>query len=250
MNGQLDFLSKPRTGVRFIEVVEIDEVPLTTDTDEISKFPPRPLTIKTAVAAYHELVSIHGPENVIGIAPFKDKTAGVKELNNAIRATLGYDDPMPRIGELLMITDNRNKAAPRALNGERYRAVIVDIDRKILRARLIGVNREIILPLEPHMRGPAKHVDWGYISTVHKYQGSEADAVLVVIPSGTLKFMTAAGGGREPWFFDRSCLYTACSRPKLSLMLVGDPIDICGAIEFNRSNRITALSRMFAAEAA
>ena len=70
---------------------------------------------------------------------------------------------------------------------------------------------------------------------------------MVVIPSGTLKLMRAVGGEQEPWFCDRSFVYTACSRPKLDLVLIGDPQDICEAISLNRSDRLTALSRMFGA---
>src|ERR1700730_15399862 len=128
-----------------------------------------PKTIAASVAAYHEQVAIHGPENVIAICPFKDKGAGVRELNDAIRASLGYGDPVPRVGELLMITKNQ----PDALNGQRYRAVIIDTDRKTIEARLLGTNHHVTLALAPHDRGPCKEVDWGYVGTVHKYQGSE-----------------------------------------------------------------------------
>jgi hypothetical protein len=124
-----------------------------------------------------------------------------------------------------------------------------DVDGSgLITARLIGTNRTIMLQAKHHARGPCKDVDWGYFATIHKYQGSEADGVLVVIPSGTLKLMKAIDDEKEPWFFDRSCLYTACSRPKLSLVLVGDPADIRGAMKLNCSERVTALSRMFAAE--
>jgi len=196
------WLSKPRPGVQFVSVMEPDGIVEGCD------FPPRPKTVAAAVQACQELVGIHGPENVIGICAFKDKPAGVRELNDAIRAAQGFDDPMPRVGELLMITKNRSDA----LNGQRYRAIVIDADRKQIAARLIGASHKIMLAFKPHMRGPCKDVDWGYVATVHKYQGSEATAVLTVIPSGTLKLMKAVGGESEPWFFDRSCAYTACSR--------------------------------------
>jgi ATP-dependent exoDNAse (exonuclease V) alpha subunit len=137
-----------------------------------------------------------------------------------------------------------------ALNGERYRAVTVAADRKMITARLIGTPHEIILDFEPHDKGPCKNVDWGFAATVHKFQGSEAAATIVVIPSGTLKLMKAVGGEKVPWFCDRSFVYTACSRPKISLVLIGDPAEIGRAIALNRSDRVTALTRMFKAKAA
>jgi ATP-dependent exoDNAse (exonuclease V) alpha subunit len=224
----MDFLSRLRTGVRFVPVIEMDE-----EVVEGRIFPPRPRTLEAAIKAYQELVAVHGPENVIVIAPFKDRGAGVQELNEAIRASLDYNDPVPRIGELLMIT--KNSFDRDRLNGERYRVVAVALKRKAVHARLLRSTHEIALELSQHKRGPCKDADWGYCGTVHKYQGSEAAAVIVVVPSGTLKIMTAVGGEKEPWFFDRSCLYTACSRPKLSLILVGDPHDICQAISRNKA---------------
>jgi ATP-dependent exoDNAse (exonuclease V) alpha subunit len=234
---ETEFLARPRTGVQFMPVIEGDEI-----VDGCAS-PPRPATIKAAVTAYQELIAIHGPENVIVVAPFKDKPAGVKELNDAIRVSLGSGPP-PCAGDFLMIT--KNSFDRDRLNGERYRAVAVDVDRKFIKARLIGTRHEIIIDLvKPRDKGPCKDVDWGYAATVHKFQGSEAAATIVVIPSGTLKLMKAVGGEKEPWFADRSFAYTACSRPKLSLVLIGDPKDICGAIKMNRSDRVTALSRMF-----
>jgi hypothetical protein len=69
----MDFLLRRRAGVQFAPVIEVDEVV------EGYAAPPRPKTIEAAVTAYQELVAIHGHENVIVVAPFKDKPAGVKE---------------------------------------------------------------------------------------------------------------------------------------------------------------------------
>jgi ATP-dependent exoDNAse (exonuclease V) alpha subunit len=232
-----NLLRQPRAGYRFVYVRESDEMV------EGFPLPPRPKTIEASTAAYLDLIAKHGPEDVIGVACFKDKPAGIKELNDATREALGYG-PGVEPGDLLMITKNMRDIG--VLNGERYRAVTVDTSKAMITARLIGTDQTIRLEAKHHARGPCKNADWGYYATVHKYQGSEADGVLVVIPSGTLKLMKAIDDEKEPWFFDRSCLYTACSRPKLSLVLIGDPNDIRGAMKLNCSDRVTALSRMFA----
>jgi ATP-dependent exoDNAse (exonuclease V) alpha subunit len=231
-----NILAQPREGYRFVSVIEGDEMV------EGFPLPPRPKTIEAATKAYLDLIVKHGPDDVIGVACFKDKPAGIKELNDAIRAAKGYGERVEP-GDLLMITKNSRDRT--VLNGERYRVIAVDTSG-IVTARLIGADRTIRLEAKHHARGPCKNVDWGYFATIHKYQGSEADGCVVVIPSSTLKLMKAIDDQKEPWFFDRSCLYTACSRPKLSLVLVGDPNDIHGAMKLNCSNRLTALSRMFA----
>ena len=149
----MDFLSRPRAGVRFVPVIEADEIAGGYAA------PPRPATIKAIITAYHELIKVYGPENVIIVAPFKDKPAGVKELNDAIRASFGYG-LAPSVGDFLMIT--KNSSDRDRLNGERYRAVVVDIDRKVMKARLIGTRHEIVLTLvKPHNKGPCEDVDWG-----------------------------------------------------------------------------------------
>ncbi len=232
------WLSKPRIGVQFVPIIEGDVIV------EGCATPPRPKTITATIKSYHQLIARHDPENVIVIAPFKDKPAGVRELNDAIRTSLGFNGPTPRVGDFLMIT--RNSRERDRLNGERYRAIVIDVDQKVIGAKLVGSHREIMIDIvKPHDKGPCQHVDWGYAATVHKFQGSEANSTIVVIPGGTLKLMRAVGGEKEPWFCDRSFVYTACSRPKLLLVLIGDPEDIYGAIKLNRSDRVTALSRMF-----
>jgi hypothetical protein len=51
---------------------------------------------------------------------------------------------------------------------QRYRAVAVAVERKIINARLIGTSHEVVLDFKPHERGPCKDVaDWGYIATGH-----------------------------------------------------------------------------------
>jgi hypothetical protein len=255
----------PQACVKFIPVMEVDEIVAGCD------FPPRPATIRAAVAAYIELIEAYGLENVIAIAPFKDKSAGVKELNKSIRVALGFDE-LAQAGDLLMITKNDHDKG--ILNGQRYRvtsvkgvghgtpadaggsvpgasrasrgAALGKGKGSLISAVLLGTGHRITLTANPHAnaRGPCADVDWGYVATVHKFQGSEADAVLVVVPSGTLRIMRSIGGEKTPWFFDRSCLYTACSRPKLALVLVGDPDDIKAAAELNQSVRITALPRL------
>jgi hypothetical protein len=132
--NHMDFLSRSRAGVQFMPVIEHDEIV------EGCTAPPRPETIKAAVAAYHDLAAVHGPENVIIVAPFKDKPAGVRELNDAIRASLGYG-PDPCVGDFLMIT--KNSFDRTRLNGERYRAIVADVDKKVIQAKLISSHHTI-----------------------------------------------------------------------------------------------------------
>lgn len=60
--------------------------------------------------------------------------------------------------------------------------------------------------------------------TIHKSQGSEFPVGIIVLSNKHL------------WMFDRKLFYTAVTRPKDKLIIVGD-FDACkGAVRHNRSN--------------
>jgi ATP-dependent exoDNAse (exonuclease V) alpha subunit len=105
-----------------------------------------------------------------------------------------------------------------------------------LTVRPFGSNDIIEFPYKPHAHGPSPGVEWGYACTVHKFQGSEAAAVVAAIPPGTLKII-----GNEPWLFDKSAVYTAFSRAKEHLSVIGDLNELAKVIAYDRRRRVTAL---------
>jgi hypothetical protein len=117
LEGAHDFnlLRHPREGYRFVYVRESDEMV------EGFPLPPRPKTIEAATKAYLDLIAKHGPEDVIGIGCFKDKPAGIRELNDAVRSALGRGDRIEP-DDLLMVTKNSRDRT--VLNGERYRTML------------------------------------------------------------------------------------------------------------------------------
>jgi AAA domain/UvrD-like helicase C-terminal domain len=191
-------------------------------------------TANQAVRCHTELITEHGVEDCIIIAPFKTGGSGVHALNRGVRMARGFTDELPRSGEILMA--QRNDYGAGFLNG--MRLVVVDgakRNNKTFKARPFGSPDPIELPCQPHAHGPSPGVEWGYACTVHKFQGSEAAAVIVAIPPDTIKII-----GNEPWLFDKSAVYTAFSRAKehLSVVDAGELIKIgC----YDRRRRVTAL---------
>ena len=152
-------------------------------------------------------VEEHGVEDCIIIAPFKTGVSGARALNKGVRMARGFSDQLPRSGEILMAQKNDYGAG--FLNG--MRLVVVD---------------------------GAKHNNrtFGYACTVHKFQGSEAAAVIVAIPPGTVKIIA-----NEPWLFDKLAVYTAFSRAKDHLSVVVDPGELIKVGCHDRRRRVTAL---------
>jgi ATP-dependent exoDNAse (exonuclease V) alpha subunit len=122
------------------------------------------------------------------------------------------------------------------------RLVVVDGAKAkgTFKARPFGSADTIELPCQPHAHGPSSGVEWGYACTVHKFQGSEAAAVIVAIPPGTVKIV-----GNEPWLFDKSAVYTAFSRAKEHLSVTGDPWELTKVASYDRRRRVTALPDLF-----
>src|SRR5262249_46952130 len=108
-------------------------------------------------------------------------------------------------------------------------------DREIT-ARAFHSKDTLTLPLKFVAGGPSPYANWGYAATVHKYQGSEAKAIVLAIPPGTVRFIR-----NEPWMFDRCAAYTAFSRAKEYLTVIGDLDELAKVIQCNRRSRITAL---------
>ena len=192
-------------------------------------------TANEAIRRHTELIKEHGVEDCIIIAPCKTGVSGVHALNRGARMAMGFSDQLPRSGEILMAQKNDYGAG--FLNG--MRLVVVDgakHNNRTFKARPFGSPDTIELPCQPHAHGPSPGVEWGYACTVHKFQGSEAAAVIVTIPPGTIKII-----GNEPGLFDKSAVYTAFSRAKEHLSVVCDPGELIKVGCHDRRRRVTAL---------
>jgi len=74
----------------------------------------------------------------------------------------------------------------------------------------------------------SKYAEWAYAMTIHKAQGSEADTVILVTVNGA------------PHMYTRELIYTAVTRAKSRLVIVGD-MQILKAAVKRRSRRVSIL---------
>jgi AAA domain/UvrD-like helicase C-terminal domain len=192
------------------------------------------------VSKYLELASIYGEDNVAVLSPFKGEEHGVHALNASLRAALGATSPHPRVGEILMCVENWSADdggdGLRLLNG--MRLVVTEFDGKWITFRRVSSGETATVPYRPHPYGPAETLVWGRAATVHKYQGSEAEAVIMVIPPGALRLIE-----KEPHIFDASNFYTGVSRAKKRVVIMGALDQLSALMKHGTRRRITTLER-------
>lgn len=75
------------------------------------------------------------------------------------------------------------------------------------------------------------YADWGYATTVHKAQGSEADVVILLC------------NPRVRFTYSMNLLYTALTRARFELLLIGDPSVLESGLR-NPEVRVTALRHL------
>ena len=135
------------------------------------------------------------------------RNATRRALNAEIRESLGYGGRWPLAGELVVCL--RNNSTVGVYNGAVYET-LADFDPARGRIELDVEGREVSIP---HCRfqgddRPADF-DFGYALTVHKAQGSEWDAVLLVD-----EYPRGDPVGRRRW------LYTAITRAASRIVVV------------------------------
>jgi AAA domain/UvrD-like helicase C-terminal domain len=190
-------------------------------------------------AKYRECSGLHGEPDTAVLSPFKSDDFGVHALNMRLRAAVGFDTPIPRVGEIVMCVQNEADAGDgfRLLNG--MRLIVADFDGKSIALRHLSSRETKIVTYRPHAHGPAETIVWGRAATVHKYQGSEAAAVIMVIPPDALRLIE-----REPHIFDAANFYTGVSRAKKRVAIMGALDQLPALLKHGSRRRITTLERI------
>src|SRR5699024_528474 len=157
------------------------------------------------------------------------ENGGRVDINNAIMSKLGFTGY--QVG--VPVVQNKTNYDRGVLNGER--GVVSKVDRKedTITVDFEGGNK---------VEYPIKDVDdeliIGYATTVHKSQGSEADTI--IIPIWTIN-------GKSVW--DISLLYTALTRAKLNVYIIGTKADLQLSMNRSRNNhRFTMLPHRYKAK--
>jgi exodeoxyribonuclease V alpha subunit len=184
------------------------------------------------------------PSDIGLITPYTKKQYGYStdKLNDKIRGILFPKQALnkPYVGDLIIGTKNHRKSKDRNglnmkrehefMNGQRG---VIGTTTQILAIQFDGNNdTEYFEPSELELNGLPKHVAYGYATTIHKSQGGEYQHVIAVVPKN-LAFT-----------FGKPGLYTAVTRAKQTLTIMGALDELPNIIEREDARRCTALKSL------
>lgn len=171
------------------------------------------------------------------LAPKYDGTVGVTNLNERLRDQLNPEGPREwvqgekrfRLGDRLMVIQNDYKR--NVYNGDVGKLVHIDRDLLVVKIHDVGEDG-LDMEVEFNDRAAEEKLQLAYAITVHKSQGSEFDTIILPI---------MASQGR---MLQRNLLYTAVTRARKRVWLIGEEVAIQRAINNNRViRRNTALAK-------
>lgn len=176
-------------------------------------------------------------ENIQVLSPSKKGELGTAELNHKLQNSLNpkSDDKLEvtigsknfRTGDKVMQIKNNYDIRWFKDNGETGEGIfngdigiIERIDKKVKTIKISFFDKTAIYTYEN-----ASDLDFAYAVTVHKSQGNEFDAVIIPMFSG------------PPQLYYRNLLYTAVTRAKKTLILVGNPQTVEYMVNNNRRTK-------------
>jgi exodeoxyribonuclease V alpha subunit len=187
--------------------------------------------LEAVLSRYSALVESGAkPKDITILVPFKRPSLSLStpRINAAIRSFLGYSPARAQAGEIVIGT--RNDYERNIINGAK--GVIARADRNDVAIDFEGVNAPAITKMcDMDKRVLPVNVAFGYAFTIHKAQGSEFEHVIVAID------------GANDFLLRKSSLYTAVTRARSSLAIIGD-LDAAEAMSRSADRRTTVLQAL------
>ncbi|MBD3260178.1 MAG: AAA family ATPase [Candidatus Altiarchaeales archaeon] len=165
------------------------------------------------------------------LSPRHRGEAGVTNLNSVLRevinpgrdnryeAKIGFD--VVREGDRIMVVENNYDLD--IYNGDIGKISIIDRKNREAKIKLFGSPSPRYLTMK--FREVARYLRLAYACTVHKYQGLEVDTVIIPV-------LRSFG-----WQLQRNLFYTAITRAKKKVILVGQEECLWRAIQNNREDQ-------------
>ena len=193
--------------------------------------------VKNRLPNYYKLDPI---KDIQILAPSKKSSWGVLNLNNVLQENLNKNPKFFKINNRIFklkdkVMQVRNNYDLESMdpsnfddgvyNGDIGRIIEIDKERESLKIEFYDGN------IVSYKKEDIKDLDLSYAITIHKSQGSEFDCV--VIPMMPTSFM----------LLDRNLLYTAITRAKKLVILIGEKRILKQMVRNNKgSQRLTNLS--------
>jgi hypothetical protein len=185
------------------------------------------------------------PKDIGLVTPYTKKQYGYStdKLNDKIRGILFPNEVLnkPYVGDLIIGTKNHRKSKDgngfsmkhehEFMNGQR--GEVIEATTQILAIQFDGNNDvEYFEPSELELNGLPKHVAYGYATTIHKSQGGEYEHVITIVPKNLA------------YTFGKPGLYTAVTRAKQTLTIMGALDELPDIIEREDARRCTVLKSL------
>lgn len=171
------------------------------------------------------------------LAPKYDGLVGVNALNEALRSVLNPEGPREwrgkfqhfREGDRVMVVKNNYQKG--VFNGDVGKLLHIGSDQLAL--RIYGISSRDDAEVYFTTKEADEQLKLAYAITVHRSQGSEFDTVIMPVVSS------------QGWMLQRNLLYTAVTRAKKTVWLLGQKSAIETAIRNNKVvQRNTALAQV------
>jgi exodeoxyribonuclease V alpha subunit len=165
------------------------------------------------------------------LSPYRDPKFALssERLNRVIRQSLGMAASKASVGEIVIATQNDHDN--NAING--VRGIVKTSDENGLTVQFEGTNDTAVYRNDDLSKsGLPEGVAWGYAYSVHKAQGSEFRHVIVVVSEEMARL------------FGKPALYTAVTRARESLAIIGDLFSLRSIIAAP-DRRFTMLGALF-----
>ena len=171
---------------------------------------------------YMQEIAKYGVDNVALLSPFRQRTeTGVNALNELIRdlvnppdnekAEVKFGKRIFRCGDKVMQIKNHDDVN----NGDiGYITKIINMDSETILYINFGDGK-----LKEYDAGDLDMLDLGYASTIHKSQGAEYQSVIINLQCAHAIMLT------------RPLIYTAITRGKKRVIIVGERRALCMAIK-------------------
>lgn len=161
------------------------------------------------------------------LSPQRDGVGGTVEINKIIQATFNKDKKevaINKAGDKIRIDDivihTENNSELEVYNGEVGRVVNVSGSGKNISIEVKYPDREEVVV---YTEKEAKQLELAYALTIHKSQGSEYRAVINICSK------------RHSYMLDRNLIYTAWTRAKEKLLILGDEKTINECVRKSKS---------------
>lgn len=177
---------------------------------------------------YMQEIAKYGVDNVALLSPFRQRTeTGVNALNELIRdlvnppdnekAEVKFGKRIFRCGDKVMQIKNHDDVN----NGDiGYITKIINMDSETILYINFGDGK-----LKEYDAGDLDMLDLGYASTIHKSQGAEYQSVIINLQCAHAIMLT------------RPLIYTAITRGKKRVIIVGERRALCMAIKKNDTEK-------------